>query len=189
MVHVKPKWYRTKPWDRHGLILVTAGVIYAAIGFMFTLQPATQLRSENLKLALSIMPYFGWGVGFIVVGLFTVVTSRWPLAPKSLGYSTLTGWTVAWAGFHIVGGTAADNTAYIASGFSWAMVAFLWWAISGLVSPPKERIAGGYLYTSGHPAGCGHCGTVCVCNTETGLESESPGSDGEPSGSDGARSV
>ncbi|QAU06269.1 hypothetical protein SEA_RICKMORE_34 [Gordonia phage Rickmore] len=188
MVHLKPAWYKTKPWDRHGLILVTVGIIYTAIGIMYSLQPTTELRAQNLKYALSIMPYLGWCIGFVLVGILTVVTSRWPLAPKSLGYSVLSGWTAAWAGFHVIGGIAADNTAYIASGFAWAMIGFLWWAISGLISPPKERMTGG-SYTIGHIAGCSNCGSVCVCNTETGLESEPSGSDGEPSGDNGDRSL
>lgn len=169
----KPKWYHVKPWSRHGLILTTVGVAYIAVGIMFVSQEATALRAENLKLALNVMPYTWWGIGFMVVGLITIVSSRWPFAPKSLGYSVLSGWTVAWAGFHIIGGIAAGNTAYIASGVVWATMAFLWWAVSGLVDLPRERKIGGYSSTTGHLAGCSSCGSVCVCHTKTGLESES----------------
>ncbi|QJD49660.1 membrane protein [Gordonia phage Secretariat] len=195
MVIVEPmnkprkKWYHVKPWSRHGLILTTAGITYIAIGVMFCSQEATELRSENLKLALEIMPYRGWGIGFIVVGIITVISARWPYAPKSLGYSVLTGWSTAWAGFHIFGGIETGNTAYVASGFSWAMVAFMWWAVSGLISPPKERTIGGVLTTRGHLAGCSNCGSVCVCDTETGLEGESASTERDPSGKDGDGSV
>ncbi|QPL14681.1 membrane protein [Gordonia phage Schwartz33] len=183
------KWYHVKPWSRHGLILTTAGITYVAMGVMYASQPATELRSENLKLALEIMPYFWWGIGFVVVGGITIISARWPYAPKSLGYSVLTGWSTAWAGFHIFGGLGTGNTAYVASGFSWAMVAFMWWAVSGLISPPKERTIGGVLTTPGHPGGCSHCGSICVCNTETGLEGSTEGSERDTPGIDGSRGV
>lgn len=186
---IKIPWYFFRPWNRHGLILTTAGLVYIAVGIMFITQEATELRAENLKLALNILPYAGWGVVFIIVGCVTVVSARWPSAPKSLGYSVLTGHSAAWAGFHIFGGTAADNAAYIAAGFSWALVAFMWWAVSGLVAPPKEREIGGYPYSAWHLAGCADCGSICVCNTETGLEGKPPSTSGEPSEHDGSGSV
>ncbi|UVK59317.1 membrane protein [Gordonia phage Pherobrine] len=182
-------WYYFKPWTRHGLILTTAGLVYIAMGIMFMAQPPSDTREENLKLALNILPYKGWAVVFIIVGCVTFVSARWPAAPKSLGYSVLTGLSAAWSGFHILGGSIADNAVYIASGFSWALVAFMWWAVSGLVAPPKEREIGGYPNSIGHLAGCTNCGSVCVCNTETGLEGKPPSTDGYPSEHDGSGSV
>lgn len=188
-LHV-PKWYSFKPWNRHSLILLTTGVIYVAIGIMFSLQPATQLREENLKFALTIMPYFGWAIGFMVVGVFTMITSRWPSMPKSLGYSALTGWTAAWAAFHIFGGAATGNTAYIASGFAWGMIAFLWWAVSGLVAPPKERTSGGgYIDANGDPIGGVDRSTLCLCDTEAGITCKPSDPDGQSSEHDGSGGV
>ncbi|WKW86819.1 hypothetical protein SEA_CONLEY_33 [Gordonia phage Conley] len=184
-----PKWYDFKPWNRHSLILLTTGVIYVAIGVMFSLQPATKLREENLKFALIIMPYFGWAIGFMVVGVFTMITSRWPSMPKSLGYSALTGWTAAWAAFHIFGGAATGNTAYIASGFAWGMIAFLWWAVSGLVAPPKERTSGGYIDTAGDSISGFDRSALCLRDTEAGVSCESQDPDGQPSEHDGGGGV
>lgn len=186
---LKTPWYYFKPWNRHGLILSVAGPLYIAIGVMFTIQPPSATREENLKMALVLLPYAGWGIVFIIVGCVTIISARWPAAPKSLGYSVLTGLSAAWAGFHIFGGISADNAVYIASGFAWALAAFMWWAVSGLVAPPKEREIGGYPYGIGHLTGCPYCGSVCVCNTKTGLEGQPPSTDGHPSEFDGDGSV
>lgn len=183
------KWYAFKPWNRHSLILITTGFIYLAIGIMFSLQPATQLRAENLKFALAIMPYSGWAIGFMIVGVFTMITSRWPSMPKSLGYSTLTGWTAAWASFHIFGGAATGNTAYIASGFAWGVIAFLWWAVSGLLAPPKERTSGGYINAAGDTIGGFDRSALCLCDTEAGITCKPPDPDGQPSKHDGGGGV
>ncbi|QGJ88014.1 membrane protein [Gordonia phage Avazak] len=185
----EPKWYSFKPWNRHSLILITTGFIYVAIGIMFSLQEATQLREENLKFALIVMPYLGWAIGFMVVGVFTMITSRWPSMPKSLGYSALSGWTAAWAAFHIFGGAATGNTAYIASGFAWGMIAFLWWAVSGLIAPPKERTSGGYIDAAGHPIGSVDRSALCLCDTEAGITCQPSDPDGQPSEYDGSGSV
>lgn len=174
-IHV-PKWYHTKPWTRHGLILVTAGIIYSAIGVMYMLQPATRLREENLKFALAIMPYFWWGFGFLVVGVATIISSRWPALPKSFGYSFLSGWTAAWSGVHVFGGASTGNMAYIAAGFSWAMIAFLWWAVSGLWPPPKERMSGGYIDPVRDSISGVDRSALCLRDAEAGITSESPSS-------------
>ncbi|QLF83749.1 hypothetical protein SEA_MAGEL_33 [Gordonia phage Magel] len=185
----EPKWYSFKPWNRHSLILVTTGFIYLAIGIIFSLQEATQLREENLKFALILMPYLGWAIGFMVVGVFTMITSRWPSMPKSLGYSALSGWTAAWASFHIFGGAATGNTAYIASGFAWGMIAFLWWAVSGLTAPPRERTSGGYIDAAGHPIGSVDRSALCLCDTEAGITCQPSDPDGQPSEYDGSGGV
>lgn len=188
-LHV-PNWYSFKPWNRHSLILLTTGVIYVVIGIMFFLQPATKLREENLKFALIIMLYPGWAIGFIVVGVFTMITSCWPSMPKSLGYRTLTGWTAAWAAFHIFGGAATGNIVYIASGFAWGMIAFLWWAVIGLVAPPKERTSGvGYIDANGPHIDVVDRSTLCLCDTEAGITCKPSDPDGQSSEHDGSGGV
>lgn len=134
------KWHFVKPWDRHGLILLTAGISYILLGITYSLSEVTQSRRDHLELMIDIMPFELWTKGFFVVGVISIISSRWPSKPRTLGYATLTGWTSLWSGFYIIGGlTEPMGEAYISVGLAWATMAFLWWAISGLISPPKER--------------------------------------------------
>lgn len=136
----KPKWHFVKPWDRHGLILVTAGVSYILVGIAFLLSEETETRRKNLQYAIDIMPYKCWCMVFIVVGVIAIISSRWPSTPRTLGYSILTGWTAAQAAVYILGGLSDPlNLSYVATGFVWCLVGFLWWAIGGLICPPTER--------------------------------------------------
>lgn len=135
-----PKWNHIKPWNRHGLILLTAGFAYILIGIAFMLSEETPTRRENLHHMLSLMPFDWWCVGFVIVGVLSVLSSRWPSKPRTLGYGALTGWTVLWSGFYIFGGLSDPlNWGYVATGLGWAMLGFLWWAVSGLICPPSER--------------------------------------------------
>ena len=189
IIEKKGNWREFKPWDRHAFTLIVAGTIYVSIGTAMVVQPKLKIREDTLELALSIMPYRGWGVWFIIVGAFTVMASRWPSIPKSLGYSVLTGWSVLWAGFNIIGGAFNGTAAYLASGYMWVMVAFLWWVVSGLVSPPGVRKSIGYITTSGCPVGSFDRRNLCLLDAEAGLTSSDQDSSGESSECDGDRSV
>ena len=185
----KGSWRDLKPWDRHALTLIVAGVTYIFIGITMVVRPWSGIREETLELALSVMPHSGWGVWFIVIGAFTVMSSRWPSIPKSLGYSVLTGWSVLWAGFNIIGGASNGTAAYLATGIMWVMVSFLWWVVSGFVSPPRVRKSIGYTTTSGRPAGSFDRSNLCLLDAEAGLTSPDQDSGGESSECDGDRSV
>lgn len=167
------KWHHVKPWDRHGLILMTAGLAYILIGIAFLSSEVTQSREDNLRHVLRVMPYDVWCAAFVVVGIISIISSRWPSKPRTLGYATLTGWTSACAGFYIIGGLSEPmNTAYVAIGFVWGMMGFLWWAVSGLVCPPNERGSRGNTSPHRHHLGCSDCGSVGACHTESVVAGE-----------------
>jgi hypothetical protein len=49
---------------------------------------------------------------------------------------TLAGLAAGWGVFYILGVIFGDATVgSLANGICWLLVAFLWWAISGLISP------------------------------------------------------
>lgn len=170
-----PKWMSIKPWNRHGLILTIAGLAYILIGIGYVISNETPSQTEVMKFAFLFMPYTGWGIGFIVVGCIAAMSSRWPSLPRTLGYSTLTGWTSAWAGFHVVGGLSqhATHLSYVAGGLAWGMMAFLWWAISGLICPPKERGVSGRAAPYRESSCRFDCGIVRRSNPTDGIEGES----------------
>lgn len=123
-----------KPWTKHSGILVVTGFVYIVIGVRLY----HSVSSENLKAALyyaiNLMPIDGWGIGFIVVGTIAVVSSRWPNVPASWGYVLLTGWSAAWSSFFFAGAMLTETRIiYFSTAAVWALLAYLWWAISGLV--------------------------------------------------------
>lgn len=130
-----PRWSATKPWDRHGLILAVAGSAYIFIGVLFATSPETRLGQASLN----VLPGNIWYFGFVIAGIISATSSRWPNRPRTLGYSALTGWTAACGGLYLFTGFADNSTSFIAMGIVWGVLAFLWWAISGLISPPNER--------------------------------------------------
>ena len=186
---IKPNWRTIKPWDRHAMTLTVAGVIYFAVGVTMNIKEPSDARSEILKMALDIMPYSAWGAGFGTVGIFTVISSRWPAIPKSLGYSLLTGWSVLWAGFNLVGGISTGTGSYIANGFVWCMIAFLWWDVSGFVSLPKVRKSSGHVTTSGCPVGSFDRGGLYLFDAEASLARSKSELEGESPCGNGDRSV
>lgn len=129
-----------KPWDRHGVILVVAGITYIVMGWIYVFRDPTSSRAEALYFALHVMPLDAWGCGFILAGMTALMSSRWPNWPKTWGYVVLTGWSSAWSTFYFAGASLTDaKVVYFGSAAIWALLAFLWWAVSGLVSPPKEE--------------------------------------------------
>lgn len=140
MITPKSVWTQVRPWDRHGLILLIAGLTYILIGVAYMVSEDPYVDQDQLRLALYIAPYFVWYVGFIVVGVIAMVSSRWPSTTRPIGYAALTAWSTAWAGFHIIGGLSQPiNVTYIVGGLMMGMLGFLWWAISALICLPNER--------------------------------------------------
>lgn len=168
------KWNHIKPWNRHGLILLTAGFAYILIGIAFMLSEETPIRRENLRHMLSLMPFDWWCVGFVIVGVLSILSSRWPSKPRTLGYSALTGWTVLWSGLYIFGGLSDPlHWGYVAIGLGWGMLGFLWWAVSGLISPPSERGSRGSCASPyRHCARSYNSGLGCDLDTTTSIESQ-----------------
>lgn len=130
-------WLALRPWQRHSLVLAVAGAAYIGIGASYALAAPRPARASSLELALNIMPLDGWGVVWVMVGLLGVLSSRWPPASETWGYSAMSCLAALWGGFYlgaiVVGATAQAFTGAVV----WFLVAFLWWAISGLSNPDQ----------------------------------------------------
>lgn len=131
-----------RPWSRHGLILVVAGFLYVLVGFQYMLAPPSAGRNSALKVILEIAPLQVWGGLFILAGLLSIVSSRWPPMSNAWGYMVLAGLSAGWAATHLTGilffhAPGATSTQVIL----WGCLGFMWWAISGLLNPDKTAVA------------------------------------------------
>lgn len=126
-----------RAWQRHSLVLAVAGTVHVLVGASYILATANPSREASLRLALSWMPLSVWGIVWITVGVLAIVSSRWPPASETWGYTAMTGLNAAWAAFYagsILLGAPAQGVSGV---LVWGLMAFLWWAISGLVNPTK----------------------------------------------------
>lgn len=141
MQSFKNRFMTFKPWTRHGGILVVAGFVYILVGVLYIVGTETDAQAEALYFALHLMSMNAWGVGFIVTGTIALISSRWPNWPKSWGYTVLTGWSAAWAAFYFSGALFTEaKVVYFGTAGVWALLAYLWWAVSGLISPSKDEV-------------------------------------------------
>jgi hypothetical protein len=133
-------WRELRPWKRHSLVLMVAGLIYVLIGIANILTKPTPDRVHALTYALQIAPMPVWGAIFVIAGILSIVSSRWPPVSKTWGYTVLTGLSAAWAGFYAVGIVFGDTPPSNLSGvLAWGLIGFMWWAISGLMNPGEDR--------------------------------------------------
>lgn len=132
----RSKWRGVRPHTRHSIVLSVAGLVYIGTGLLYIYTEPNAARVQALKVALHMMPMQGWGVVFIIAGLLALVSSRWPPASETWGYTSMTGLSAGWAGVYLsgiaVGGAPSQN---LTGALVWGLVAFLWWAVSGLVNP------------------------------------------------------
>lgn len=136
------KWYAFRPWRRHSLVLLIGGLVYIGIGISFiTLSEITVRRETSLVIALRIASMHSWGVLFVLAGALSILSARWPAISDSWGYAVLTGLASAWAAIYFfgffMGGAPFSN---IISGLVWWLIAFMWWAISGLLNPDRRLV-------------------------------------------------
>lgn len=129
-----------RPWNRHSLVLLVAGLVYLGIGFAYMIAGPSASREVTMAFQLSWMPLQAWGAVFALVGLASIISSRWPPASETWGYTAMTAISGGWAAFYLLGipffGAPIQN---LTSVLVWSLVAFLWWAVSGLVSPINQR--------------------------------------------------
>lgn len=129
-------WKGVRPFLRHSLVLSVAGAVYVAIGVSYLKAKPTPTRVDSLYYALKVLDYNNWGYVFMLVGVLSVISSRWPPVSEKWGYFVLTGQSSAWALFYLVGivfhGSSPSNFSGV---LSWGLIGFMWWAISGLVNP------------------------------------------------------
>lgn len=136
-------WLTFRPWQRHSLVLTVGGLVYILLGFsFFSLDPQyTERRERALTIALRMAPLKVWALCFVAAGTLAFVSSRWPAFSSSWGYAVLTGLSAAWASMYMLGYILADApSSNITYGLVWGLMAFHWWAISGLVNPDRRLV-------------------------------------------------
>lgn len=130
------KYLGVRPWMRHSLVLMVAGLVYILIGTSYILTEPTLARQIALQVALDKAPIGFWGGVFIAAGVLSIISSRWPPVAETWGYMVLTGLSAGWSATYLLGVVLMDSPATNLSGFlSWGLLGFMWWAVSGLVNP------------------------------------------------------
>jgi hypothetical protein len=132
----KRKYVGVRPWMRHSLVLMVAGMVYALIGMSYILAEPTHARQVALQVALDNAPIQFWGFVFIAAGLLSIISSRWPPVAETWGYMVLTGLSAGWSATYFLGVVLMDSpTTNLSGSLSWGLLGFMWWAVSGLVNP------------------------------------------------------
>lgn len=136
------RFWGLRPWKRHSTILMVVGILYALIGFAYFSAPPNKTRDATLVVVLQIAPIQFWGGVFFLAGILTSMSSRWPPFAETWGYMVLTGLSAGWAAAYLMGVLFFNGpTAGITGGLLWGLLAFIWWAISGLLNPDKTAVA------------------------------------------------
>ena len=133
------EFIRLRPIERHSLILLTAGLMYIAMGIsLIAIEPTHQPRT-SLYYAFRMLPHEIWGIFFMLIGGTAILSGRWPTFSITWGYIVLTGFSGGWAAIYCLGAlyAAGKSTAAIGA-LSWILITFLWWALSGLINPPHR---------------------------------------------------
>jgi hypothetical protein len=111
-------------------------------GATYILASPTPARKVALSVALRWFPLEYWGMIFTLVGLLTILSSRWPRLSDSWGYALLTGLSLGWAATYAAGVIFENSPVGNLTGtVQWGLLGFLWWAIPGLVTPDKTVVA------------------------------------------------
>lgn len=136
-----PRWKGLRPVRVHSVVLTVAGVVYIAVGLTHLTTEPSPSRLQSLVYALNWLDYNNWGYVWILVGLMSIISSRWPPASETWGYTALTGQATAWALFYGAGvvfaGTPTSNLIGI---LAWGLLGFMWIMISRLVNPEVLKI-------------------------------------------------
>ena len=142
----KRRFLGIRPWTRHSLVLLIAGTVYVGIGFVYLGTPERGSTWESLNIAREWFTLDHWGYFWMVTGILAMISSKWPPVAEKWGYMALTGLAAAWGAFYMLGVIFGPNSIGSAAvGLVWWLIGFMWWAISGLVSPEeiKKQIARG----------------------------------------------
>lgn len=134
------EWWALRPWRRHSMVLMFAGVVYIFFGLTSIgsdLGGADPEVLESYKVLLAVLSLDAWGVMWIVVGCLAILSSRWPPASETWGYSALAGMSTLWGSMLSAGVLFGAPSQALSGGMVWFLLAFIWWAISGLVNPAE----------------------------------------------------
>lgn len=128
-------------WTRHSLILIFAGIMYIGIGIAFLNTPAIYAKDPSLKIALAWFSLDGWGWIYICCGSATMLSSLWPMGSEKWGYTVLSSLSSAWSVFYLFAVIFVKGVPKLVliQSLLWGILAFLWWAISGLISPEAAK--------------------------------------------------
>lgn len=138
-------WLTFRPWQRHSLVLMISGLAYVMIGLTYILiTELSAARSESLVVALNMFPLDVWGMIFVLSGGLACLSSRWPSFSETWGYMVLTGLSSAWSAMYLTTYILTDAPyRNLISSLIWALAAFMWWAISGLLNPDGREVMDG----------------------------------------------
>jgi hypothetical protein len=130
------KLWGLRPWKRHSTILLVAGFLYVLIGIQYIVAEPSEGRNRALAVILQVAPIHIWGGLFFTAGLLAMISSRWPPTTHVWGYMVLTGLSSGWGATYATGliFSHAPPT-NIGQSIVWGVLAFMWWAISGLPNP------------------------------------------------------
>lgn len=135
------RFWGLRPWKRHSTILMVVGMLYALIGFQYMIAPPSNLRETSLVVIMKIAPVKVWGAIFLISGLLTSLSSRWPPFAERWGYMILAGLSAMWAAAYLMGflffHSPISNLNQV---IIWGCLSFMWWAISGLLNPDKTAV-------------------------------------------------
>lgn len=129
-------WRRLRPWRRHSLVLLIAGVIYFLLGLVLAFVEPTPTRESALRV-IAWAPWWAWGLLWMVAGAAAVVSSRWPEGAETWGYSVVSGVAALWAAVYVGGFVLGAGPSSFSGALVYALLGLLWWAISGLVNPDE----------------------------------------------------
>lgn len=141
LTFIKENFWGVRPFKRHSLVLMVAGGFYMCIGLTYIWTESTTSREIALQVAFNWFPIEFWGSIFMLAGLLSFVSSRWPPVTETWGYMVLAGLSAGWSATYAAGVIFEDSpVSNLAGALNWGLLAFLWWAISGLVSPDKTVV-------------------------------------------------
>lgn len=138
---VVENFWGIRPFKRHSLVLMVAGVAYTLTGVTYILAEPTENRRLALAVALNFFPIEFWGSIFILIGLLSFISSRWPPVAETWGYMVLSALSAGWSATYAAGVIFEDSPISNLTGvLTWGLFAFVWWGISGLVNPDKTVV-------------------------------------------------
>jgi hypothetical protein len=133
------RFWGLRPWKRHSTILLVAGFMYMLFGLTYILGQPNKSRDDALVVLLQFAPLSVWGGVFVAVGALTVLSSRWPPFHATWGYTILTGLSSMWMAAYLTA-NLFHHAQSLSGAMVWGLVAFMWWAISGLLNPDKTAV-------------------------------------------------
>lgn len=140
-MRIKREYWGFRPWKRHSTILMVVGILYVLIGFLYIVSEPSKGRERALAVVLQIAPVQFWGGLFMLAGTLAMISSKWPPISATWGYMVLTGLSAGWAATYLMSilffNAPPVNSTQV---LLWGILAFMWWAISGLLNPDKTAV-------------------------------------------------